>query len=689
MAKFICFTQTWQLAKTANNGLLLASLQPIMEGWTAHLSFSQQYLQATLFVSLLSVWLLVGLFYYLNRYTKRDYFSVWTVAWLFYALWLTLGLKMQNVVSNNIVFMLQQCCVAISAVFLLWGSARFLSLPVRQTLIGLFMVFLLAWTFVSPSVLASRLQIQLPVFILIGLGSVFAGVCFFRVRKKMPFVGAGMLSVGFLLWGFYLGSYPFTQQHGFENLYNAGFLIAAVLQLFIAVSMIVLVMEEVRYNAEQIRAEIVAVRSEKDALQVKVLTTEEQCKNLYDRVRLSEGVQQAYDELRRTQQVVVQQERLRALGQMASGIAHDINNALSPIVAYSELLMGTLPDLPVSARQHLQTIRQSGDDIAHIVARMREFYRRQSNTEQLVKVDVNRIIEEVTELTRPRWRDLSQRESVSIQVKHELEPNLPLLISDPSDLREAMINLIFNAVDALPRGGVITLVTRTTNHEGKKQLQIEVRDNGIGMDEATRQRCLEPFFSTKAKRGGTGLGLAMVYGMMQRHNGNIEVESSPGHGTCMRLTFPVRGEISPVNSSTETPATKSNRSLRVLCIDDEPQVQELLKHCLATFNHHVETASSGKQGVEMFRQAARDNQPFEIVVTDLGMSDIDGRQVARTIKKEFNGTPVIMMTGWGTMMHEDGEAIPEEVDALIGKPPRIKELNELLLRFTPPEKMRT
>src|SRR5512140_2803404 len=228
-------------------------------------SFSQSYLQATLIVSLLSVWVLVGLFYYLNRYTKREYFTVWTAAWLFYALWLTMSLTVQNTAPTNIFSILKQWCVAISAVFLLWGSLRFLSIPVRQSLFGLFMVFLLVWTFVSPQVLlpSQTLQIQLPVFILIGLGSLFAGVCFYRLRKKLPFVGAGMLSLGFLLWGLYLVSYPFTQQKGYENLYSAGFLVAAVLQLFIAVSMIVLVLEEVRYKSEQVLAEIATVRSEK------------------------------------------------------------------------------------------------------------------------------------------------------------------------------------------------------------------------------------------------------------------------------------------------------------------------------------------------------------------------------------------------------------------------------------------
>ncbi len=654
--------------------------------------FSQQYLRAALMVSLLSVWLLVGLFYYLNHYTKREYFTVWTAAWLFYALWLTLGLKFQDVPPESTIFKLKQCCVAVSAVFLLWGSLRFLSIPVPQRLFGLFMLFLLAWTFVIPHVLTQALdpkvrimEMQLPVFILLGLGSVFAGVCFYRLRKKMPFVGAGMLSLGFLLWGLYLTSYPLSQQD--DHLKSAGFFVAAVLQLFIAVSMIVLVLEEVRYKNEQVLAEIAAVRSEKEALQVKVITTEEQCRSLYDQVRLTEGLQKAYEELRRTQQVVVQQERLRALGQMASGVAHDVNNALSPIVAYSELLLNTLPDLPEVSRHYLQTINQAGGDIAQIVARMREFYRRRTETEPLTEVNVNQAIEEVTELTRPRWRDLPQREGISIQIQHELDPHLPLLLSDPAELREALINLVFNAVDALPQGGTITLITRSTtrppagqNGDAERQIQVEVRDNGIGMDEKTRQRCLEPFFSTKAQRGGTGLGLAMVYGMTQRHDGSIEIDSAPGCGTCIRLTFPVREKASPAGRDSQ-PQAKPNRSLNILCIDDDAQVRQLLNDCLTHFNHRVVVASGGKHGMELFRTAMLKNQPYEVVITDLGMPDIDGHHVARTVKAESPNTPVIMMTGWGTTMRDDGEKAPE-VDAVIGKPPHMQELNDLLLRVT-------
>jgi signal transduction histidine kinase/FixJ family two-component response regulator len=610
---------------------------------------------------------------------------------LFYALWLTLGLKFDVSDPESLIFKLKQCCVSISAVFLLWGSLRFLQIPVRQTLFGLFMLFLLVWIFAGPQMISDGvapsvrvLEMQLPVFILLGLSSVFAAVCFFRLRKKLPFVGAGMLATGFFLWGIYLGSYPLSQQD--ERLSSAGFFVAAVLQLFIAVSMIVLVLEEIRYKNEQTLAEIASVRSEKEALQVKVISTEEQCRNLYDQVRVTDGVQQAYEELRRTQQVVVQQERLRALGQMASGVAHDVNNALSPIVAYAELLSTIHQDLPATSRNYLRLIKQSGEDIGQIVSRMREFYRRRSDSESLAPVDVNKIIHEVIELTRPRWRDISQRAGISIQIQQELEPDLPLLFSDPAEFREALINLVFNAVDALGQGGNITLVTRSgefsipkNNGTVSRQVQVEVRDNGVGMDEKTRQRCLEPFFSTKSLRGGTGLGLAMVYGMMQRHEGTIEIESSSGYGTCVRLTFPIPEKPLLAESGQPAPARPKN-SLSVLCIDDDEPIRLLLKDCLAEFKHRVATAANGDQALELFRAARHNRQPFDIIITDLGMPKMDGHQLARIIKSESPQTPIVMMTGWGAMMREDGESAPE-VDAVVGKPPKIQELNDLLIRL--------
>jgi len=646
--------------------------------------FPQEYLQAALMVSLLSVWVLVGLFFYLNRYTRREYFTIWTAAWLFYALWLTLSLRMQDVLKDDLIFMLKQCCVSISAVFLLWGSLRFLGLPVRQTSIGAFMVFLVVWIFVSPLVSVNLLQIQLPIFILLGMSSLFAGICFFRLRKQKAFVGAGMLSLGFLLWGVYLATYPLTEPY--KNLYRDGFFVAAVLQLFIAVSMIVLVLEEVRQNAEQVRAEIATVRLEKDALQVKVLTAKEECQTLYEQVRLTEGAQQAYDELRRTQQAVVQQERLRALGQMASGIAHDINNAMCPITAYSELLLVTLPNLAEEPQKQLQRISQAAQDVTEIVAHMREFYRRDQDPDKLTLINPNHSVKDVIELTRPRWRDQAQREGRSIHIDCQFEQDPPLLLCNAAEFREALTNIIFNAVDALPTGGIIAIATRSVTRPAAQsgaapahELQLEVRDNGSGMDEKVRQHCLEPFFSTKGQRGGTGLGLAMVYGMVQRHKGAIEIESTPGQGTCVRLIFPI---VQPALPSPRpiSPGLPPRLSLRVLCIDDEPGVRELLHDCLERDHYQISVAPGGREGLDMFRSSLRSGRPFHVVITDLGMPDMDGYHLARAIKAESPRTPILMLTGWGTMIKADGEATPA-VDAVLSKPPRMQELTSLLQRL--------
>ncbi len=646
--------------------------------------FTHSYLHATLLVSLLSVWVLVGLFYYLNRYTKRDYFTIWTAAWLSYALWLTLGLTWPTTDLTSLNAMLRQSCVAISAAFLLWGTLRFLEIAVRQSLFGLFMLFLVVWTFAIPHVAANALQIQLPVFLLLGAGSAFAGTCFYRLRRKLPYVGAGMLALGFFLWGLYLAVYPVAQRY--PDLHAVSYLVAAVLQLFIAVSMIVLVLEEVRHKTERVLAEIAEIRTEKEQLRAKVLSSEELVRRMYDQVRLTEGVQRAYDELRRTQQLVVQQERLRALGQMASGIAHDINNALSPISAYSELLTHTLPSPSEETRRYLGLIHNAARDVAQIVGRMREFYRPRHPAERLVAIALPKLLAEVTDMTRPRWRDDAQRLGIPIEVRVRPGPPLPELVGDPAEIREALVNLVFNAVDALPRGGVVELGAMLQPWVGDngsapgRRIVLQVRDNGVGMSEETRRRCLEPFFTTKAQRG-TGLGLAMVYGMMQRHDGSIEIDSAPDCGTTIRLIFPEKTPShDPEPAPNIGPAT-AGRPLRILCIDDEPKVRDLLADCLGRFGHNVAVAGDGPHGLAMFRTALQSQEPYELVLTDLGMPELDGSQVAKEIKASSPGTPVVMMTGWGAPPGPAGGE-PSPVDAVLGKPPKLEELVATIRRLS-------
>ena len=646
--------------------------------------FPREYLRAALVVSLLSIWVLVLLFYYLNRYTKRKYFTIWTAAWLFYALWLTLGLSAPNPNQASYSMIIRQWCVGISAVFLLWGSLAFLEIQVKERLFGLFMAFLMAWSYVSPLITSDPLIIQMPLFVLIGMSSMFAGISFYRLRKRRNFVGVGLLFFGFFLWGVYLSTYPLTLRY--ESLFSAGFLISAVLQLFIAVSMIVLVLEEARHINEQVQQQIEAVRSEKEALQVRIVSAEEKCRSLFDQSRLKDGLQRAYDELRQTQRSIVQQERLRALGQMASGIAHDINNALSPILAFSELVLRKEDNLTPASRKNLEHIKTAAEDIAQIVERMSEFYRRRQQSKRMGLVNVNKLVEQVVDLTRPRWHDMPQSNGIVIRVSTSLADNLPELYANESEFRETLTNLVLNAIDALPKGGMLRIATKAVGETAEffggarpTKIVLEVRDDGIGMDETTRQRCLEPFFSTKRDRGGSGLGLAMVYGMVERHHGTIEVDSDPGKGTIMRLIFPVRN-APPATEDTHHTTFLSRKSLRILCIDDEPLLRELLKELLEFEKHSVTTADGGQSGLDAFLTAKAAGHPFDVVITDLGMPHVDGRKVAQGIKEVSPTTPIILLSGWGSMMNEKGDH-PTHVDIILSKPPRPAELHETILKI--------
>jgi signal transduction histidine kinase/ActR/RegA family two-component response regulator len=401
--------------------------------------------------------------------------------------------------------------------------------------------------------------------------------------------------------------------------------------------------------------------------------------------RLHHQLQSAYDELRTTQQAVMQQERLRALGQMASGIAHDINNALCPIVVYSDLLLQNADALGETVAKNLQNIKTAGEDIAHIVSRMREFYRRRDGKDALSQIDLNKIAEQVTELTRPRWRDIPQARGITIELQTAFEENLPSIVGNESELREAITNLLLNAVDAMPNGGKLTLRTRTRGkpQAGSKDRKpsfalLEVIDTGSGMTEEVRKRCLEPFFSTKGKRG-TGLGLAMVYGIMERHEGRIEIDSKPNFGTTMRLVFPAR-ELQ-VAAVEQPRAPVPLPALHVLCVDDEPLLREMMKQILENGGHNVETADGGQAGIEIFRSARARGEPFDVVITDLGMPHVDGRQLAKAVKAESEKTPIVMLTGWGTIMKDDGD-MPAQVDGVLSKPPKIIELFEMIANVT-------
>jgi len=385
--------------------------------------------------------------------------------------------------------------------------------------------------------------------------------------------------------------------------------------------------------------------------------------------RLQKNLRDAYEELRDNQKSILQQERLRALGQMASGVAHDINNSLAPVVGYADVLLMRWTDMPGDAREYVEAIRTAGEDIAHVVARLRDLYRGREDGKPLTPVSLKRVVQQVMDLTRPRWRDLPLRQGVVIRVQERIPEDTPSIFGVESEIREAVTNLVLNSVDAMPDGGGIRIGAVTAG----SRVFLEVADDGVGMDEETLNRCLEPFFTTKGEEG-TGLGLAMVYGIMERHGGEVRIESTPGHGTRIRLLFQV---ASSLEGPAVGPLPEPIAPRRILVIDDEPAVRRLLSEMLGRDGHAVTTADGGDSGLLALSSALQARLPFDAVITDMGMPHMNGLQVAQKVKEASPGTPVILLSGWGGML-EEGEVASPLVDLVMAKPPRMFRLRAAL-----------
>ena len=333
--------------------------------------------------------------------------------------------------------------------------------------------------------------------------------------------------------------------------------------------------------------------------------------------------------------------------------------------------------------QYLKLIMTGVEDAASVVSRLREFYRKREEGETYRPLSLNQMVEQAVALTRPRWRDEALGSGRTILVEADMRP-VPRILGSESEMREMLANLIFNAVDAMPEGGLIRIRTGMREASASEetplaprvpQVFLEVSDTGTGMTEDVRRRCLEPFFSTKGERG-TGLGLPMVYGIVKRHRGTMDIESTVGKGTTFIVLLPADTSLArEVQQRAQAP---SSGPLHVLVVDDEPIARDVLSEYLMGDGHTVDTAVNGREAFEKFK-AGR----YALVITDRAMPEVGGDQLAAMVKEVAPDTPIILLTGFGDLMNAAGEK-PDGVDMVVKKPIRLATLREVLSKMTDP-----
>lgn len=395
--------------------------------------------------------------------------------------------------------------------------------------------------------------------------------------------------------------------------------------------------------------------------------------------RMFQDLQAAYLELKDAKDKLVRSEKLHSLGEMAAGVAHDFNNVLSAILGRAQMMKVLLRD--AESQKNLRVIEQAALDGAGTVRRIQEFAKAESDLE-FVTVHINPLVREVVE------RCASRLNTHSGPMEHHVElTETPAVLGHPNELREVLTNIIFNALDAMPHGGRLLVRTGSSSPE---EAYIEVQDTGIGMDPEVQNKIFDPFFTTKGAQG-TGLGMSVSYGIVQRHHGELTVRSARGEGTTIRVQLPVapentltaqvphtpmRGVELPWLDEVKTPLPRlqllARKSAKILIIDDDIAVREVLADILRTGTHQVESAGSGEEALNLFSCGE-----FDLVFTDLGMPGMNGWQVARGIKSMRPGTPVGLITGWGASI-EATELAQHGVDLIVPKPFRFEQVLDLV-----------
>jgi PAS domain S-box-containing protein len=349
---------------------------------------------------------------------------------------------------------------------------------------------------------------------------------------------------------------------------------------------------------------------------------------------------------------VIREQKFRTLGSLAAGVAHNINNRLTPVLGWTEMLLDRLATderiEPGELTHALQVVRQGASDSVGTVRRLQE-YARPTRVRGPEAVQLREVVEQLLALTRPQWDNEAARRGVRYEIDLRIEPAPPIL-AVASEIREALLNILENAFTAMPDGGRLTVDIRGQDDAAI----VMISDTGRGMSPDVQRLAFEPFFTTRASEGGSGLGLALAQEIAQRCGGRITLQSREGVGTTFTLTFPAVA----TDTSRESVLVPSLEPLRILAVEDEPEVLDLLRAMLVHAGHSVFGAASGREALALFAR-----EPVDLVITDLGMPGLTGLALAAELKRQ-RAVPIVLLTGWADELEE---AVPP-VEVVLAKP---------------------
>ena len=699
-------------------------VSPISKG----VMFPAEWTTAVLILALMSICMVLALFAYLNYRTKRPYFSLWVVAWIFYAVYLAAAIGLQENPNAPFLVMMRRSCIGLSALFMFWGSFHLTGQPrsLRELKFGTVMIVI--WSAVAAFLVRDRFWITMPVFALLAAAGIYTGVAYFLRRKS--YYGSYILSVGFSLWGLHLLAFPYLEAS--QVLMALGYLATAIVAILIVFGMTI---EREVSAAEQnyrvlfdsasdavflvdlfrrqiLEANAAAVRlTKRSTADLVGRSFAEICPALQENsaaitsmetLKMFNAVFRPFNEFsiiradgtnvlcdgetalvqwchRPALQVNVRDvserqgagsqlrraEKLSALAQLIAGVAHELNNPLAVVMGYSQVL-AKKSNLDKKTEANLLRIFHESERASKIVRDLLAFAR--PTDPQKTPINVNRLVSDVLE------NEQANLKAAGIQVEMRLTEELPETMADRNQIQQVLINVIGNAiyaVSARPQPRILSIASEETGN----YLRVIISDNGAGLPQDIIGKIFDPFFTTKPLGKGTGLGLTISNSIIQEHRGKLLAENRSTGGARFTVELPI---IPCASAATEnrqrvpTPASRPQGKGAVLIVDDEPGIVEVLTEILSDAGHTVAAATNGQEAIERIA-----GQSFDVIVSDMRMPGMDGVKFFEMLKQsnEPLAHRIIFVTG-DTVSPETREFLESTGNLWLSKPFNVHQVTE-------------